>query len=87
MQTFTSQHSEKEILNIFYVLFRLFRETHRVKCCDKNISNSTQEDGLPSDLAEVRIHLTATFTRSEHLQFLSFGFYGKLNQEKIPASE
>jgi len=30
--------------------------------------------------------LAPTLTKSEHLKFLSFGFYGRLNQEKIPAT-
>ena len=43
------------------------------------ISNSTQEDGLPSDLAVVRIHL-------KPLRFLSLGSYERLNQKKHPAT-
>ena len=40
-----------------------------------------------SDLAEVRIHLAPTFTRSEPLTFLSLGLYEILNQKKkIPAT-
>ena len=49
------------------------------------ISNSTQENGLPSDLAEVRIYLAPTFTKSEPLKFLYLWLHERLNQEKIPA--
>ena len=38
---------------------------------------------MPSDLAEVRIHLDPTFTRSVPLTFLYLGLYERLNQEKI----
>ena len=48
--------------------------------------NNTQEDGLPSDLADVRIQLALTFTRSEPRRFLSLGLYKRLNQEKVPAT-
>ena len=38
-QTFTSNHSKKEVLNfLFDVLLMPFCETHRVKRCYKNIS-------------------------------------------------
>jgi len=30
--------------------------------------------------------LASPFTRSEHLTFLSFGLYGRINQEKITAT-
>ena len=50
------------------------------------ISNSTQEDGLPSDLAEVGIHFAPTFTKSKPLKFLSLGLYEKLNQENFFAT-
>ena len=36
-----------------------------------------------TDLAEVRIQLVPTFTRSEPLKFLSFGLYERLDQQKI----
>ena len=40
-----------------------------------------------TDLAEVRIHLAPTFTRSEPLTFLSLGLYERLDQQKkIPAT-
>jgi len=40
-----------------------------------------------TDLTEVRIHLTPTFTRSEHLTSVSLGLYERLNQqEKMPAT-
>ena len=45
-----------------------------------------QEDDIPSDFDEVRIHLAPTFTRSEPLRFLSLGLYERLNQVKIPAT-
>ena len=48
--------------------------------------NSTQEHGLPFDLAEVRIHLALTFTRSEPLRFLFWRLYERLNEKKNPAS-
>ena len=40
IQTFISNHSKKEVLNFIFdvVLFTPFRETHRVKGCDKNFS-------------------------------------------------
>ena len=39
IQTFTSNHSEKEVFHFsFDVLFRPFREKHRVKGCNKNVS-------------------------------------------------
>ena len=39
IQTFTSNYSQKEVLNFWFdVLLRQFRETHRVKCWDKNIN-------------------------------------------------
>ena len=52
----------------------------------KMLAYSTQEDGLPSDLAEHRIHLVPTFSRSQPLIFLSLGLHERLNQEKIPAT-
>ena len=81
---------KNEVLDFsFYALFRPFRETHRVKSCNKNDSLflivPTQEDGAPSYVAEVRIHFARTFTRSEPLRFLSLGLCERLNQEKIPA--
>ena len=39
-----------------------------------------------TDLAEVRIHLVPTFTRSEPLRFLFLGLFERLNQEIIPAT-
>ena len=40
-----------------------------------------------TDLAEVRIHLSLTFTKSDPFPFLSLGLYGRLNQQKkIPAT-
>ena len=47
---------------------------------------SIQEDDLPFDLAEVRIHLAPTFTRSEPLRFFTLRLYERLNQERIPAT-
>ena len=35
-----------------------------------------------TDLADVRIHLAPTFTRSEPRRFLSLGLYERWNQEK-----
>ena len=52
----------------------------------KMLAYSTQEDGLPYDLAEHRIHLVPTFSRSQPLIFLSLGLHERLNQEKIPAT-
>ena len=43
-------------------------------------------DSLPSDIAEVRIHLAPTFTRSKPLRSLSLGLHDRLNQEKIRAT-
>ena len=45
-----------------------------------------QEDGLSSDLAEIRIHLAPTFTKSEPLKLVSLGLHERLYQEKIPAT-
>ena len=38
-QTLTSSHSKKEVFNILLnTWLKPFRETHRVKGCDKNVS-------------------------------------------------
>ena len=77
---FKIHHSKNEVLDFsFHALFRAFRERHRVKSCDKNVSlfliEPTQEDFPPSDVAEVRINFAPTFSRSELLRFLFLGLY------------
>ena len=60
---------------LFDAWLRPFCETHRVKCCDKNVSLFQI---VRRKMAYLLISLKSEFIRSEHFKFLSFWFNGRL---------